>query len=51
MAYATLAQVKKWLLIPESDTRDDAELSELIDLVHSEVLALIAKYVSFQFSF
>jgi len=46
MPYATLAQVKRYLLIPESDTRDDSELSELLDLVHAEVLALIKNYVN-----
>jgi len=44
MAYATLAQVKRWLLIPESDTRDDAEIGELLDLVHAEVEAMVMKY-------
>ena len=46
MTYATLDQVKKWLLIPSSETSDDAELTELLNAVDDEVQAIISKYTS-----
>ena len=46
MTYATLDQVKKWLIIPSSETSDDAEITELLNLVDAEIQVLITKYTS-----
>ena len=46
MAYASLDQIKKWLLISSDDTSEDSELSELLSMVDAEIQAIISKYTS-----
>lgn len=46
MTYASLDQVKRWLLIPSSETSDDAELNELLNIVDTEIQTIISKYTS-----
>lgn len=44
MVYATITQVKEWLLIPINDMRDDTEISNILELVDEEIRVLISKY-------
>ena len=44
MAYASLDQVKRWLNIPSDDTSEDAELTELLNSVDSEIQVILSKY-------
>jgi len=46
MTYASLDQVKRWLLIPSSETSDDTELNELLNVVDAEIQTIISKYTS-----
>ena len=44
MVYATLDQIKKWLMIPSTDTSEDEELNELLNAVDAEIQIIISKY-------
>lgn len=44
MAYATLDSVKRWLLL--TSTSEDAELTEILNIVHSELTNILSFYIT-----
>ncbi|MEM4497324.1 MAG: hypothetical protein QW692_00675 [Nitrososphaerota archaeon] len=44
MPYASINDVKAWLIIPPNDTRDDAEISAILSVVDEEIRIMISRY-------